>query len=761
MSLGEETITLGDCGENCNTFTINGPANAISLILLLMLDQMHDFGEEVRSGASDVSSSWKANKLDLAKEKESMMNELYRYIDDYIQTMKYSRSPNEDPIMVSFSTFLGADRDFSSIYDTKVFKDQDSKSLMSGENKYNVANEIIGYLGIRDVNIENVKDTFVRKCNNQTVATSCNDITNIMYQYMLFSGYVSTNQIPDKVRIIVDANKSKYSITPLLNNICDFILGSGNSFTDVKLVRSIATEYDAATTSSVETIMGKLYDKRNLYVSNIEKLIQKLLVKYQEQVHISRNSPGSEDVALIASLEQDMRKLELERKILERKSIAIDKIFKGVDQSVRYVVNYGTLPIIDYTLDYIKDKSLLVNYNDKPKSVYEKMLKFSKSFRVKIYQNTLDKLFYIMMPKVSKPDTLTALKKKLEEALKIASKNDPVIPKGIVIVSKDFISNMSPEEFKFSRWTKFYKTKDNKVSKEIIEILKPLEEFNEKWVSKSEIPSEIDQDPALKKEFVELVKKFNRDYNSHTSARKKVKVGTSKSSSDPEHTHDYYMKEFIKLCDFLRYKKLGEVSADVYVTIPRIDTWLNYDQPKLHEAGMNLTYSGGVIRDDYVDKGMSQAHIFKTIMKLDSSGKPLIPLEDRKYYYIFKTIGDLSQILECAKYSLSGDNTVSMFLTFDRICGRISSLFNRTIMEETGKNSAEDRGNLYDIRTFIYGNQADHMENFGCKYEDISNELEQRTVNIRNDFLAIIENNKKQLAQTNPALVYNAQTLTS
>lgn len=70
----------------------------------------------------------------------------------------------------------------------------------------------------------------------------------------------------------------------------------------------------------------------------------------------------------------------------------------------------------------------------------------------------------------------------------------------------------------------------------------------------------------------------------------------------------------------------------------------------------------------------------------------------------FKTAGDLGQILLANSYEKSQNNSMIYFLTFDRICSFISSLFNYGTIFESGRNA------LFPLDIFNYNNYINFEE---------------------------------------------------
>ena len=203
----------------------------------------------------------------------------------------------------------------------------------------------------------------------------------------------------------------------------------------------------------------------------------------------------------------------------------------------------------------------------------------------------------------------------------------------------------------------------------------------------------------------------------------------------------------LKFIDNLIHLGITKLEIENTCIIPTITKWLDYNPVKLINAKKTLIYdksnSGTYsLKPDFMRSGISQSFIVKAY------SDPSIDKSDYKYFYPYKTIGDLSQIQECAHDSLTEGKKdfVHIFLTFDRICAYISCLFNRTIIEE----SDSDNNILFNLKTFLYQSNSMIMELFNSKYRHILSGEHENFDTIDDDVLNNYHNEKlKELQDYN------------
>ena len=247
-----------------------------------MIDQIHDFGETERGGADDGSTP--GTTLESSETSTKKLTSLIairertkKYIDNFKYVMSKgdhkklkSNIPRRDVCGVDFTEYLQSNSKLAVVYD-KIMGATISKFL-SGDFKYAVARELLDVLGIDMRAFEDLEGLFDTDEGYTDIPTfSCSDVKNMFYHYLVYSGFQSTGNIVSKLRITIDAHKTKFELSPILGNICDFVFSDNTIFSDVKLVRSIATEYDAATTSGAEVYVRDLEKKKSDRIKSMEK----------------------------------------------------------------------------------------------------------------------------------------------------------------------------------------------------------------------------------------------------------------------------------------------------------------------------------------------------------------------------------------------------------------------------------------------------------------------------------------------------------
>lgn len=634
----DRTIQVRRCSDKedprsrCHKIVINGPGNAITFIILLMLDQLHDFGEEVRG--KNVGKIEKAThaELDLIRIRTK----------EFIENFQYQRKDDEPPFMTDFTTFIQSNPEFQKVYSDIM--DSEIKKLLSGENKYNLANRLINAIGIQKVTFDNLEQLFDPDETNYYPNYSCNDIKNVFYHYLIYSGYIKNGSMTKKLKITVDAHGSRYNISPILYNICDFIFSSEYSFSQVQMSRSIATEYDAAGTQGAESYVNTLEDRKKERIKKMKDILSGLehefynLPKLASQLDDdpqARKRSRTEYVPneeRIAELNYQIDKLHSDILKLEQKDIStrqVHDLIKSGEFKKTYVVTYGHKTILKYSLMAEKDADEL-DYNCDGNVIFSNLNNISNLKRDKIIFNALVDIY------VSKG---IGSRSQAEE-LTLSS-----------------IQSVINKKMKFNASSGF---------KFVLSYLK----------LSSLIPDKKDT----------------------------KKVTDSKKKNKPE---------LIRSLELIR--SMGVTSSEIFkvLIVPKISTWLDYDKKELLAAKNNLVFdNSGNYYADFAKNGMSQGHIVRVI------NEKKLTDHEKLYYYPFKTIGDLSQIQECAHDSMSTESsTIHIFLTFDRICGYISSLFNRTILEESDKTNSA----LFNLKTFIYNREIVNMsfQTFRDNYEQI------------------------------------------
>ena len=692
----EENIKVKQCdiskNNNCQRIIINGPANTLVLIILLMLDQLHDFGEDVRGGAKSEVTKIKP------EDKQRYMEAIRTSTKNFIENFKYP-----DDSMVDFVTFINSTPKFKSIYDRIFGNNVQIRKLLS-EAKYKIANDLVSFLSIDKENFEQLERKFNDTGNYYYPNYSCNNIKNLFYHYLIYSGYIQNGEMTKSVNITVDAHGSRYDISPILYNICDFIFSNEYAFNNVQLVRSLATEYDAAGTQGAEVYINRLEEKKDDRVSQMKELMANLemerdtiISKMNDNFSNRKRRRNDDDND---SLRNDLEKTDYHLNQignnvinLENKKVGSISTFElgNSDNYIKtYEIYYGKSLLIKYNL-----KLLRVSFNvDISKSLSSIISKFSKlniSKRNMIVRNFLEQLYLKFYPNNPIPRNNTAIFSEINNKLP-ASKS--------IKLQLTIFNTLTFEEYIDSKWAKFLKTNKTENAKLM---------YDYTWDFDPNSIQSTDGNKDDKKIIESLQNKFK------TSG--KLKKNDTLTNDYPKFKNEFDKRIDDLLSFFSSLKSLGitEASIDSKVVIPSIENWLDYDRIKLINAKNDLVMNNQTdeLREDFIKGGISQSYIVKQMLGKTSDVKE----ENFIYYYPFKTIGDLSQIQECTNETHKKENkdTVNIFLTFDRICGYISSLFNRTILEESDK-----KGNiLFNLKTFTYIKNIYNFESFNSNYRKI------------------------------------------
>lgn len=649
----------GQLGE-CVRMDISSPKEAIVLILLLMMDQFHDFGEGLRSGA--ISSGVKQESKEV---REKNMDNIRKETREFIE--KFTDSSGR----TVFKDFIEGDSEFSELY-SKIF-DSEINKLLSKE-KYEISGNLVKSLSIVKQNFEELDADFNNIDDSYYPNFSCNNIKNIFYHYLIYSGYIENGELSKKLRITIDAHGSKFDISPLLNNICDFIFSDEYSFYDVKLVRSIATEYDAAGTQGAEVYIKKLEEKKNERIEYIKNVLDREIVKLDVlKLSQSSNRKRSRDDDIstkIKNTEFAITQMKSDLKKIESKNITVDidhfdrvKNNNGFEKV--FQVSFRGTVFIKYSLE-LQNNSIVIDLNSSKNRIIDSLTRMSKSNIEGIYNKFLISVYEKLKIKDDLPSTISSVVKLINQHLK---------SNGIECIKIPY------SWFKFIKYENYIEDLFGK-----LKLKSGLKKTKYKYYTKGNLV-----EPEHKIEFDNLKKKVD--------------------SYDNKEKHQEVLDNIYKSLQYIKGNiGINEMVVTNVVVIPRIYKWLNYSKIKLAEARKNLIMDENELKTEFRQGGLSQSYIVKTL------NSPSVNNKDYIYYYIFKTIGDLSQILECSHGTFNtryNDDTVNIFLTFDGICGYISSLFNRTILEESDK----EKNILFNLKTFRYvpkNNQK--MIEFNRKY---------------------------------------------
>lgn len=720
-TINVERLKLGskkDSDKDGYNLIINGPGNCISLIILLLLDQLHDFFEHARG--KDAVKQYSE------KEANTLINIMVEKTKNFIENFEYTRSSDEPYYMTDFKTFLNGNEPFKKFYE-KIFTKNNKGEYpwLKGNKKYDTARSLLKLIDINYINFEKLEKTFSDENDHYYSSSSCNNLKNLFYYYLLYSGYIESDQIVNHIKLTVDATKNPYNISPLLYNICDFIFSNDYNFEKVNLVKSVATEYDAAGTQSPEIFVNKLEKKKSQRLVQMNIILKKLedsLESEEEELRRRRKVIKDTDLQKTNELRYKIYNIKREIEDLKNKDIETksSKELMNNNNSIlrKYVISYGKKRIIDYSLT-MKKYSLKLNLSPNTNIIIENIKKFDikkrKILLGKLLDNLLIKLGYTS-------EQFNGIK----NSEKITLINSELPSKDEVKFKLYFIETVKYEEYIEYRWQNFLSEKNNKTKVKKLGKKYPYSTiFNSSEKENEKIHKE------LKESFIKKIEPKKPDKND--------KFVTIKND---------FQKRINEFKNFLNVAfKMGimEVSINSNIVIPKFKKWFDYDIGKMLIATNNLIIeedSDGNFdyNENYLKSGMSQPHIVKTINTSN------VKLEDNIYYYPFKTIGDLSQIQECSYDSLSPGKKdfVHIFITFDRICGYISSLFNRTIVEEQDK----DETSLFKLNTFTYPKNIFKMENFNKYYRDITSGIYKSFSDIPDEYESLQSKNKKQMIES-------------
>lgn len=148
----------------------------------------------------------------------------------------------------------------------------------------------------------------------------------------------------------------------------------------------------------------------------------------------------------------------------------------------------------------------------------------------------------------------------------------------------------------------------------------------------------------------------------------------------------------------------------------KVYKWFNFFDPTDEEKSENKT-SEMIVDEVYRDLYDEDNKILSVsrITKKMKGKNPRIAIR----YIPYKTIGDFSQIIDCFHYQSvsSGGISPSIFITFDRVCSYISTLFNYTFLE------SKQYDEIFAIHTMLNKNTEEKLREYGEKTNSITNRL--------------------------------------
>lgn len=651
--------------ENKNKIVINDAANIYVFITLLMLDQLHDFGESDRS--TEI-------KMDQTKRK-ILMNDVYS------STKNFMNEFETEGDLQNFRAFPIIYSDFYEI-DEKIYKYENCDHLLS-EEKYKIANELISLLGITKTNFDDLQEKLNPSNLSYFPNYSCNSIKNIFVHYLLLSGFISSGELVDSITITVDATKSRYEMSPILYNICEFIFGNDDKFNNIKLLNTIASKYDAAGTQSIETFLEQLESKKN------ERIL--ILDKHIDMLYRSFLDPELTDQKKWNTINKDISRAENTLESLRTKSISTSNIHdingsQGFEKE--YSICYGKYLIIQYSLT-LKYSILKLEITDDESDVINSFKSVKRANRQMFLRDLLEQLAIKTVSGFTKDPIM-----KSSMIISIINKSTFLNLK-LQLNTVDFLDE---NEFIQQNWNTFVESK------------KDISSEDKKKIVSIGYENISDLEDKIKENYLKLSKSFSEKY--------KIRKDENISDMIPEMFKNIpklylnYKKKIKNLENFisiLNQNGIRKSEIKTEIVVPLIKRWLDYDENELKSASEILTGKENEYIIEFFQRGISQTYIMKRIKENNLQNDKI------KYLFPYKTIGDLSQIQECSNnFNKKG---VNIFITFDRICAYISSLFNRTILEESDKKN----NIFFNLKTFLYTSQKASMDIFKNNTESILN----------------------------------------
>lgn len=207
---------------------------------LFYFDFVHDFGDTTRDG----NNLYKGLSKEEKKQKRVEIIKIYQnvYEKDILDIYRFIFNNNE----TKYINVKNFDK-YIILKNTKI-KIQETFNESEDVIKEKVLN-IIKYLDIEPVNVLDV----INNCGQ-----TFDDIINNINDY-------SINKI--NIELFVDADKSRFSLYPILNQICSLLFTNLTNIKTINYNKSILDQYDGASSSSLLSIIKNL--KENIYPNNV------------------------------------------------------------------------------------------------------------------------------------------------------------------------------------------------------------------------------------------------------------------------------------------------------------------------------------------------------------------------------------------------------------------------------------------------------------------------------------------------------------
>ncbi len=226
--------------EHCFEMVVD-ELTGMTLEIFLVLDQMHDFGEN-----EDRNMLYQENDLEklYLKFAKTLIEHHWKRIQK-----KYENLKNEQ----LYKYFFNGEMNFDKLINVK-------------SSKYRISRLVVEHF--HKIEPKNLLDLH-HDLNNWNASDAVN----------LFENFLIDLNI---TKLYVDCNKSKYNLYPILHSICNNSFNNDNSnlkIPKIEVIKTVASIYDPSVSNSIET-----------YVRKIQELKPNDKVKVVENYSISRKS---------------------------------------------------------------------------------------------------------------------------------------------------------------------------------------------------------------------------------------------------------------------------------------------------------------------------------------------------------------------------------------------------------------------------------------------------------------------------------------
>lgn len=583
---------------------------------------------------------------------------LEKYNQKKLQAEKEGKNP---PFPLKKTTLT--DSDFEKL------DENNSKYLIltPKENKYKILDEILEILGYSPVNMQ---EKFFEK-NNVPVACSKG------YEYIkTFSGfeYLSRysslkNEAPpidNEILITVDADKSKFNVSDIIKRICDITFGVEDNY--AHFVKTLATEYDAAGTSGTES------------------LLQKIVISANKQSGSSKKRKTT------------------------KQGLQIDNIGnKSLKQN--YIITLNGIKIMDFT--FTKEANTESKYFNMYRNYKRNGFKFNwkPEYGTKEYDIKYLAKSYKMIDDFFKSYEFEDGSTLVQDT---TSRLNTIMKKPPFSVDNFIFTETKPKKGSTSTEDPSLITEDK--YRAYVEGIHKIEEYTSELIDSENLYSLIfpDYKPVVNLRintfFEQTTNSKIKDYLQNISS---VPDKIDFTLLDCKDTVSQIISIRDNLYEFMINKNIikNKSSAKEYVNNLLNTTDFNLDNFYLDycsqmENGntiiIQLEHIRNLLKAIHATEFISYDEIFTVLYPKDltffSQGnnsvnaittyvKDNIKLTDNKLTHIFafKTLGDFGQVLAFFFYNTNGVvpmNKYKYFVTFDRICARLSAVFNHGTLFE-------------------------------------------------------------------------------